>query len=281
MKNLRTFEQFVNESFNQEKLFEKKELSPANIKAYNANKNSVAKLKNWSYKLKDIEVKFKDLEYYSDKPLFFDFLNTGNGLYNSSNTGFYMYFDIAGLIVKSQIMCNKDKLDVHFYDHNNGIDFSIKKLNFLQYIDENEDKVLGFIDLLDFLFKNFESEIYEFISGKIGLETLYVIKAGEIAPATGKTGHGWSIYDYPDGVLGATKYGMMLWNAKGFNVGDKFKILDDQTHKLIANEVEIIDLVPATYKDFVEYSRRNGREIPVAPFKKQTGRGRYTLYSIK
>jgi hypothetical protein len=274
MKNLRTFEQFVNESFNEEKLFEKKELSPANIKAYNANKNSVAKLKNWSYKLKDVEAKFRDMEYYGKESNFFDFLKTGNFIS-------YMFLDIAGINMRIDISSRQEKLGVEFDASYNSIRFAIKKLDFLQYVDKNEDKVLGFIDLLDFLFKNFESEIYEFVSGKISLETLYVIDAGEIAPATGKTGHGWSIYDYPDGVLGATKGGMMLWNAKGFKIGDKFKILDDQTRKLISNEVEIIDLIPATYQNFVEYSRKKGREIPVAAFKKQTGSGRYTLYSIK
>jgi hypothetical protein len=50
---------------------------------------------------------------------------------------------------------------------------------------------------------------------------------------------------------------------------------------VLFNEVEIVALIPTTYQDFVEYSRRDGREIPVGRFNKQTGRGRYTLYSIK
>lgn len=271
MKNLRTYEEFVNE----QALFEKKELSPANIKLYNANKNSVKLLKNWSYKIKDIEAKFNDMEYWGSTSNFFEFID------GKLNTIRYM-IKINDIIFNVDISLNDNKLDFDFHPPSNKMHFEIKKLNFLQYVDENEDKVLGFIDLLNFLFKNFKSEIYEMISNKLSLETLYVIKAGEIAPATGKTGHGWSIYDYPDGVLGVIKgSGMMLWQANGMKVGDKFKLLDDQTHKIVSNEVEILDLIPANYKDFVAYSRKMGREVPVAPFKKQTGRGRFTIYSIK
>jgi hypothetical protein len=274
MKNLKTFEQFVNESFNKEKTFEKKELSPANIKAHDANKNSVAKLKNWSYKLKDITAKFRDMEYYGADSDFFNFLG------NNFNLN-YLFLDIGDTNMRITISAKHEKLSVEYNASSNSIWFNIKQSHFFQYISGNEDKVLGFIDLLDFLFKNFESEIYGFASGKMNQETLYVIKAGEIAPATGKTGHGWSIYDYSDGILGAAKNGIMLLNAKGMKVGDKFKILDDQTQKVLFNEVEIVALIPTTYQDFVEYSRRDGREIPVGRFNKQTGRGRYTLYSIK
>jgi hypothetical protein len=271
MKNLRTFEEFINE----ELILEKKELSPANVKAYNANKNSVNALKKWTYKLKDIEAKFQDMEYFGQDSEFFEFIN------GKKQTVYYLTLNIGGIAIRTTISYSDNELKFEQNPANNRIYLEFKQLHFLQYVDENEDKVLGFIDLLNFLFKNFENEIYEFISAKISLQTLYVIDAGKIAPGTGKTGHGWSIYDYPNGVLGATKYGLMLWDAKGFKVGDKFKVLDDQTHKLVSNEVEIVDLIPATYKDFVNYCRQKGYEVPVAPFKKQTGSGRFTLYSIK
>jgi hypothetical protein len=232
MKDLKTFEQFVNESFNKEKLLEKKELSPANIKAHGANKNSVAKLKNWSYKLKDITAKFRDMEYYGADSDFFNFLE------NNFNLN-YLFLDIGDTSMRITISAKHEKLSVEYNASSNSIWFNIKQSHFFQYIGGNEDKVLGFIDLLNFLFKNFESEIYGFASGKMNQETLYVIKAGEIAPATGKTGHGWSIYDYSDGILGATKNGIMLLNAKGMKVGDKFKILDDQTQKCFLMKLKL------------------------------------------
>jgi hypothetical protein len=257
-------------------LREKKELSPTNVKTYNANKTSVNKLKSWTYKLKDIDVKFHDMEYYGDEASeFFEFIN------GKSTRIYYLRINIGGTIVTTPISTHHDKLACKVDPESDYIYFDIKRTNYNQFIGKNADTVLGFIDLLDFLFKNFENEIYKFASSKRNLETLYVIKAGEIAPTTGKTGHGWSIYDFPNGVLGATKYGMMLWDAKGMKVGDKFKLLDDQTHKLISNEVEIVDLIPAKYADFVQYSRKRGADIPVAAYKKQPGKFRFTLYSIK
>jgi hypothetical protein len=53
MRTVHTFEEFLNE----EKLFEKKTFSPANIKEYGVDKSSVNALKSWSYKIKDIEIK--------------------------------------------------------------------------------------------------------------------------------------------------------------------------------------------------------------------------------
>lgn len=277
MKNLRTFEQFVNE--NAEALFEKKELSPANIKTYNANKNSAKALKNWSIKLKDYTVKFNDLEYYGTNSEFFEFIN------NVNNTKHIDHFSVRvnDVVISIPISRKNNKSEIKFDSvYLPHIHFDIKDLEYLQYIDENEDKILGFIDLLNYLFKKYENEIYDFVDEKLNLQTLYVIKAGEIAPATGKTGHGWSIYDNPDGILGICKgTRKALWTANEMKVGDKFKLLDDQTHKVVSNEVEIEALIPATYKDYVAYSRKRGLEVPVAPFKKQTGSGRLILYSIK
>jgi hypothetical protein len=165
---------------------------------------------------------------------------------------------------------------------NNHIDFEFDENTFLRHVKLNDDKILGFVDLLNFLFDKYSNEIYKYLSDKSGLETLYVIKAGEIAPATGKTQHGWSIYNNTkDAILGITKDQAIFYNASGLKVGDKFKIVDDQSRKIIFDEIEILELVPATYNDFIKLSNRKGAEVPAAPFKKQTGNFRFVLYSIK
>ncbi|MCK9574522.1 MAG: hypothetical protein WC979_01310 [Candidatus Pacearchaeota archaeon] len=273
MKNrIPNFDEFLFESIN-----EKKDLSPANIKQYNANANSVKALKSWSYKIKDANFTFKDMEYWGDVSRFFTFIE------NTNTNNAELVLNVNGSHdARVTISTYDNKFDMSASVNMNTLYFNIKKSQQLQYCIEADDKVAGFIELLNFLFKTYEEQISKFVKDKEGLQTLYVIKAGEIAPATGKTGHGWSIYDYPNGVLGATNGGsMMLWSAEGFKVGDKFKIVDDQTHKLITNEVEIVALIPATYKDFVAYSSRRGAEVPVRAFQKQTGRFRFTLYSIK
>jgi hypothetical protein len=269
MKNIQSFEDFVNEG----KLFEKKTFSPANIKEYDVNKNSVNALKSWSYKIKDIEIKFTDSEYFGNKPDFFDFVNgTGRSLW-------YTRFKCGDLDLNVTFDRWKNSLSIKL-EANNYINFEIDENTFLRYVKLNDDKIIGFIDLLNFLFNKYSNEIYKYLSDKSGLQTLYVIKAGDISPSTGKTQHGWSIYD-KTAVLGVTKNQAIFYNAEGMKVGDKFKIVDDQSHKLIFDEIEIIELVPTTYKDFVNLSKRKGAVLPVGAFQKQTGSFKFCLYSIK
>ena len=149
------------------------------------------------------------------------------------------------------------------------------------FIGEEEDKIGGFVKLLDFLFKKYENEVIEFFADKLNIPILYVIPVGEIAPTTGKTPHGWSIYDNPSGVLGILKTGGAVINATGMKVGDKFKLMDDQKRKEIRREVEIVDLVPCNYDSYVKYCRSKGLDVPVRAFQKQTGSGKIYLYSIK
>ena len=62
MKNLKTFEDFVNESYDNE-LLEKKILVPKIINNYfNGDKKGAKALKGWSFKIKDLEFKMKSLE---------------------------------------------------------------------------------------------------------------------------------------------------------------------------------------------------------------------------
>ena len=230
MKNrIPNFDEFLVES---ESMNEKKELSPANIKQYGANPNSVKALKAWTYKIKDVTFTFKDMEYWGTDSSFFSFIQT-----ERTDSAELTVTVNGSHDVRVTMSTYDNKFEMTSSGSMNTIYFNIKKSQQLQYCVEVEDKVAGFIELLNFLFKSNEEAIHRFIKDKESIRTLYVIKAGEIAPATGKTGHGWSIYDYPNGVLGATKGAsmMMLWSAEGFKVGDKFKILDDQTHKLISN----------------------------------------------
>jgi hypothetical protein len=75
MKNIQTFEVFINENYDNV-LFEKKTLAPKNIiDFFNGDKKGANDLKKWSFKIKELEFKFKDLEYYSGDtymPLFFN-----------------------------------------------------------------------------------------------------------------------------------------------------------------------------------------------------------------
>lgn len=280
MKNIKTFEEFVNESI--EPINELKTFSPANIKEYDINKSSLAALKKWSYKIDDIEIKFVDVEEYWSKgitPYFIQFLKE-----KVASSGF-VKFTVNGEETGIRIAYNgNNKPGVHAAErpYVGLMEAEINKSDFLRFIGEVGDKVAGFIKLLDYLFKTYEKEIYEFYSGLLNLKTLHVIPVGDIAPATGKTPHGWSIFDQPTSVLGILKNGRYaVISAADMKIGDKFKLVDDQKRKEIQKEVEIVDLIPCNYDSYVKYCKSKGYEVPVGAFQKQTGEGRIYLYSIK
>lgn len=270
-KRIQSLDEFINEA----QLNELKVLSPKNIKEFGFNKKSVNDLKKWSYTIKDINFKYQDFEYWG-RSTFQEFLigkriNIWDNIIISANEKLSFVISIRihnGLVFG---------IDPGYFN------FEIDKNTFDLYIGQEEDKIKGFINLLDFLFKKFKNDIYTGTNEKLNLETLYVIKAGNISPATGKTGHGWSIYDNSreTAMLGVSNGRQCLYNATGMNVGDKFKILDDQTHKLLFKEFEIVELVPCTYKDFVALSKRRGAKIPIGAFQKQPGDFQFELYSIK
>ena len=272
MKNIKTFEEFLSEGI----LLEKKTFSPANVKKYELNKRSVDALRTWKFKLDDIEATFKDSEYWGDEPDLLDFIS-GKREWTSNR----FVVSIAGMPVGINISASDNKSSIEFDSHYVSAYIRIKKSEYLQFIEGNEDIILRFIDLLNSLFETYEKDITAFIKGKLGLETLYVIEAGKIAPSTGKTSHGWSIYDSPKAFMGFTKSTTVLWSAGELKVGDKFKLMDDQNHKVLYNEVEITHVINANYQDFVSYSKKRGANIPIGSFQKQPGTFQFTLYSVK
>jgi hypothetical protein len=272
MKNIKTFEEFLSEGI----LLEKKTFSPANVKKYELNKRSVDALRTWKFKLDDIEATFKDSEYFGDEPDLFDFIS-------GKRDAMYGRFEIniAGIPISLKISSIKNQSNIEFDSHYLSMYVNIKKSDLTRYVEGNPDSILGFIDLLNYVFDEYSKDITDFVKSKMGLETLYVIEAGKIAPASGKTSHGWSIYDQPNNFLGFTKSTTVLWSAGELKVGDKFKLVDDQNHKVLYNEVEITDVIKANYKDFVAYSKKRGANIPIGSFQKQPGTFQFTLYSIK
>jgi hypothetical protein len=271
MTVVKSYEEFVNESA----ILEKKTFSPAFIAKYDLNKNSVNLLKKWSFKINELEFKSFDSEYYSDEPYFIKFLDgTINAISNLSV--------MCGSLRLAITIDARDNNTLKFETYNQTLMFSIDRGTFAKTIGTNPDKIAGFIELLNLLFQTFQNDIYQFIGELTGVETLYVIKAGDISPATGKTQHGWSIYDSPDSFIGVTKHRNVYYGIDpNTKLGTKFKIVDDQTHKIIANQEEIIEIVPCTYKDFVALSKRRGAKIPIGSYQKQPGTFNFCLYSIK
>jgi hypothetical protein len=281
MKNLLTFNEFLNES-RIESINELKTFSPANVKQYNLNKSSVSNLNKWSYKLEGIEVKFLQPEDYWNKdytPQFIGFLE------GSERSTAYSAFTINGESTSINIYYgSSDKPGFYASDspYKGKFHFIIKQSEFLMFIAEVEDKIDGFVKLLDHLFKTYESDIQEKFNERLNLKTLHVIPVGEIAPGTGKTPHGWSIYDQPSSILGIAKGTRSAFiSANSMKIGDKFKVMDDQKRKEIFKEIEIIDLVPCNWDSYIKYCKSKGYEVPVGAFQKQLGRGRLYLYSIK
>lgn len=282
MKNLKTFEEFINESI--EPINEYKTFSPANIKEYGINKSSLDKLKKWSFKINDLDIKFVEIEDYYNKnfiPAIFVFLDIRQDRYN-------MYPDRSGYIIISvngenfRIQIEKKPSKLGFYEEYDLIRLGIKETEFAKYILAEEDKIEGLINLLTDMFKTYAKEFEELISTKIGLPSLHVIRVGEVAPATGKTPHGWSIYDQPTSVIGMFgNSGGFYAAANTFKVGDKFKVFDDQNGKLLWKEVTIKEIVPCNYDSFVRYSRSVGAKIPVKAFQKQTGKFGIDIWSVK
>lgn len=280
MKHLQSFEDFINES-KVEAVNELKTFSPANIKQYELNKSSIADLKKWSYKIKDLEIKFVEPYDYWNKNVTPDFIEFLKG--NSKFTR-YSSFTVNGQLFGIDIAYDdrtKPGFSASEAPYVGSQEFGIKQSEYLMFVGEAEDKIAGFIKLLDHIFKANEKAVYELYNAQLNLNTLFVIPVGEIAPTTGKTPHGWSIYEQPSSVLGILKSGGAVINAGSMKVGDKFKLVDDQKRKEIRKEAEIVALVPCNYDEYVKYCKNNGLDIPVGSFQKQTGRGRIYLYSIK
>ena len=258
---------------------EKKVFSPKTIKDLGWDKNSVKKFKSWTHTIKDLTFKFSDFEHWADgNPSFHYFLiGEYSGVYGD------LMFNINDSDSKVSVEIHTgQKTEISITDF--SIDFTIDDKTFAKFIGAEDDKISGFSNMLTFLFTKFSADIYANISKKMSNKTLYVIPAGTISPATGKTGHGWSIYDNPNGVLFFNGHGHALYSASGqgdIKVGDGLKVLDDQKRKEIFKNFEVKHIVPTTYNDFVAYSRKMGANIPVGAYKKQTGKYKFSIYSIK
>jgi len=272
MKQLLSFDEFLNEG---------KVLSPKNIKEYNFNKNSVKDLKNWTYKIKDLSFKFKDFEYYGETPSFERFMqNPKDRLYD--------YFrltvnDLNDLNVRLNICTIKENI-VDVYSGSITINLTTDVNTIKQYnLKYSENSVKAILELINYLFEKYETEIYKELNKIINISELYVINAGEISPSTGKTAHGWSIYDNPKGVLlyGDDRSLLYTSGVGNIKIGDSFKVLNDQTHKVLYNVFTVKDIIECNYNAYVNFCKRQGAKIPIRSFAKQPGSYNFTLLSIK
>ena len=168
---VKSYEEFVNESA----ILEKKTFSPAFIAKYDLNKNSVNLLKKWSFKINELEFKSFDSEYYLNEPYFNKFL--AGTINDTSDTLSVM----CGSLKLAITIDARDNNTLKFETYNQTLMFSIDRGTFAKTIGINPDKIAGFIELLNLLFQTFQNDIYQFIGELTGVETLYVIKAGDIS----------------------------------------------------------------------------------------------------
>jgi hypothetical protein len=103
------------------------------------------------------------------------------------------------------------------------------------------------------------------------LEKVPVINAGKIDKVTGKTGHGWSIYEDPECIIyyskNNSKYLLRSW-GECLKIGETYQIVDSQTGKSIIKKFIIDGFVSCNKDDF-------------ATFVKQMDNPHYELLSIK
>lgn len=272
MKNLQTYEEFLNEA---------KILSPKMIKDFDLNKNSVNDLKKYSYKLGKDYLKITGGDYFGDKSYVIQALvNVKDRVANNNYSWSAERFNISYGDWNGQLTIDNTISNVKI--NNNYIYIPVSDVEIGIQIDKvNGDVIKGLINFLDASFKKYGSEIEAHILEMTGLEVLYVIKAGEISPATGKTGHGWSIYDNNPRAKLAWGGGWGLMYGGGLEIGKSYKILDDQKHTVISDKFTVKELIDCNYKDYVAFSRRTGAKVPVGAYQKQPGSYAYTLYSIK
>jgi len=270
MKHLQSFNEFLNEA---------SVFSPKNIKEYKFDKNSIKEIKNWSYNINDLTLKYKNFEnYVDDLSYFMEFLegkSDRNSIYHRitiNNVDF-----IIQLNVNNSTTFDDEQVAKYKY-----LSFTVDKNTMSTYILNANDKLKGYNDLVNFLVSKFEQRIYDAASELLGIKVLYVIKAGDISPATGKTGHGWSIFDSPNcNLYYDKKTNNVLYGQLDIKIGDKFKILDDQSHKELYHIFTISEIVPCNYKSFVAFSAKHGAKIPIGSYQKQPGSFNFVLLSIK
>ena len=270
MKNLQSYDEFLNES---------KTFSPKSIKEFYLNKNSVNELKKYAYKIKDDYIKFNNAEYFGSESSLLDSLNNiKEGRFNTFYSD-YLYISYKNHVIGLNLNSDDNK---NVILGTTRISLPISEAELKIFIDKsNGDVSKGFMLLLDEIFKKYGNEIAEHIEELTSLPILYAIKAGEISPTTGKTGHGWSIYDSPKSILAWGGDSNLLYLTGSLEIGKSYKILNDQTHKVEWPKFTVKELISCNYKDFVNFSKRTGAKIPVGSYQKQPGNFNYTLYSIK
>lgn len=269
MKNIQTFTEFLNEA---------SMLSPKIIKHFDLNKNSVNNLRKYSFKIKDDYLKITGGNFWGDEyPHVIRALwnikttrTNNNKQWWSLDTFDISYGDWNGRLCINNAISNI-KID------GKSIYIPISEIEIGKLIDKADgDIVEALINFFDTSFEKYNDELEAHLLEMIGLKVLHVIKLGEISSATGKTRHGWSIYDDGNAKLGWDGRRSLLYGG-GLEVDKSYRVVDDQKHSIVySDKFTVKEIIDCNYDDYVAFSKRTGAKVP-----NQTGGFEYTVYSIK
>lgn len=95
-----------------------------------------------------------------------------------------------------------------------------------------------------------------------------VIPIGVPSFTTGKTKFGWSIYDNGGGYIFLTTGSYVLYAANlDVKPSDTLEIYNNDSGRLIASSLSIIDSAPAKRENVLQMLKKNGYDYyPVAPY---------------
>lgn len=121
------------------------------------------------------------------------------------------------------------------------------------------------------------------------METLYVISIGVVNITTGKTMHGWSIYENHEkqseykAYVSLTQNGSLLYGSGPLEIGKKLELRGNDSKRLLGSDT-VIDSSESNMEDVLVMLKRNNYDYyPIKAFKARAKNNLKlkTSYSIK
>ena len=304
MKNLRSFEDFVNEEINENhninegkvpgslhtelKSYTKSELTPkalANVP--NLNKGSVKTLIDSTYTLGEDTLYLYGIYSGNRNPAFFeDIINKG---FSSYENAYIQLNNQDGVPILLYVTLNKNTKDPEIGDTHSRHSISVRlPLNKLQayYTLNGEDIIKAFHELLTQTIDKFQNDLQERLNSFKTQLKAYVIPIGVVNIPSGATMYDWSIYEYPSSYvfLSDAMGGHLLYASQDtFKVGDTVRLYGNDNNRDLGKTGNILDMSPCVKEDVIkmllkhDYDYRSARAFQAKSSKRKLS----TSYSVK
>jgi hypothetical protein len=302
MKNLRTYEQFVNESIDNTlnegkvpgtlhtelKSYTKSELTPkalANVP--NLNKGSLKTFTDSTYTLGKDTLYLYGIYSGSRNTSFIESIITSG--FSSNNSVYLQLNNQDGVPLLLYIRLFKDVKEPEIREGYSlhSIDMYLPLMKLQAYYTLNgEDIMKAFQELLTQAIDKLQNELQERLDTLKKQLKAYVLPIGVVNIPSGATMYDWSIYDYPSSYvyLSDAMGGHLLYASKdSFEIGDKVRLFGNDNNRDLGKTGTILDMSPCVKEDVISMLLKHDYDYRAArPFQaKSSKRKLSTSYSVK